>query len=290
MITKIIFRASILLCFFFAIEFSSCKSLTDPYAAPSEGSLEKFKESSGYYDWPGKNGPVRDGIDLSKCIIPSLSDVPMIKTPSLFSYIAQENGNILPYFRSTWQIDKQNLVEIWVVFAETCEEAHEHAIYSYFNSQNPQIPKPDDTVIAGDISFFNGHSFIRNNIFVRITPRGEMANRIAAVAKDIDNLLLARPTASSAEEFKPRIQRFDIANSLVESNTRTKLFLEISDPKGSELYYFWRVTAGGVSKDESGEWYYDSSWIDPGTTATITLIVINDRGYCRCSSIDIKIK
>lgn len=289
--TKIIFRASILLCFIFTSAFSSCKSLTDPYAAPSEGSLEKFKEMSGYYNWPGKNGPVRDGIDLSKCNIPSLSDVPIVTKPPFFSYIAkEENRKILPYYRSVWQIDKQNLVQVWVVFAESCEEAHEYAIYRYFNSSNPQIPKPDDMAIAGDISFFNGHGFIRNNIFVTITPEGEMVNRKAALAKDIDNLLLARPTASSAEEFKPRIQRYEIAKSLVESNTQTKLFLEVADPKGSELYYFWQVTAGGVSRNDFGEWYYDSSWVDPGTTQTITLIVLNDRGYCRTSSIDIKIK
>ncbi len=290
--TKIIFRASILLCFIFTIGFSSCKSLTDPYAAPSEGSLEKFKEMSGYYNWPGKNGPVRDGIDLSKCAIPSLSDIPIVTKPPFFSYIPEEeNRKILGYYQSVWQIDRQNLMEVRVVFAETCEEAHEYAICSYFNSSNPQVPKPDDVVIAGDISFFNGHSFIRNNIFVMITPRGELVNRKSAVAKDIDNLLLARPTASSSEEFKPRIQRFEIAKSLVESKTQTKLFLEVADPKGSELYYFWRVTAGSIGEDEHGQFYYYSSdEAAPGTTQTITLIVINDRGYCRTSSIDVKIK
>lgn len=290
MITKINFRVSILLlCFFFAIEFIACQSINDPNASPSDGSLEKFKAMAGYSDWPGKSGPVRDGIDLSRCAIPSLSDAPIVPRQA-FDYTELENGKILPYNDTMWKKDKENRVEIRLVFAETSAEAHEYAIYRYFNSSNPMVPKPDDPIIAGDVSFFNAYSFIRNNIYVEISPHGEIRNKQASIAKDIDELLLTRPTAASAEEFKPVIKRFEIADSLVESNTRTKLFLEVSDPKGSELYYFWRVTAGDVSKNESGEWYYNSSWVDHGNTPSITLIVINDRGYYRCSSINIRIK
>lgn len=293
MIAKTIFLVSILLlCSFFTIEFIACQNINDPYESPSDGSLEKFKEMAGYSNWPGKNGPVRDGIDLSKCTISSLSDVPIVPNQA-FYYSSRENGKIIPFNDVMWKKDKNNWVSIRLYFAETCADAHEYVIYQYFNSSNPMAPKADDPIIAGDISFFNARGFIRNNIYVMISVShgSELNNRVAEIAKDIDELLLTRPTAASAEEFKPMIKRFEIANNLIEPWTQTQLFVEAYDPQGSELFYFWRVSAGSIGKDDFGQLYYFSSdEAAPGTTQTITLIVINGRGYFQKSSIEVRIK
>jgi len=276
------------------LETNACKTALDPLEDPPDESLEKLKELADFANWPGKNGLIREGVNLNKYSIPSLSDASITSKGSQFYYQEAEDGvPALVHHTVHWEKIKGDFLVVDLYIAESCDVIHEYAIQRFFYSSMPfelRVPKKDDPPIAGEISFSGGRRFIRNNIFVEISPNGEMLNRIAAVAKDIDNLLLARPTASSAEEFKPMIQRFEIANSLVESNTTTKLFLEVSDPKGSELYYFWQVTAGGIGKNEYGEWYYDSSWVDPGTTQTITVVVINDRGYYRSSSIDIKIK
>jgi len=171
-------------------------------------------------------------------------------------------------------------------------EVQEYAIQRFFFSSMPfdlRVPKRDNPTIAGDISFSGGRRFIRNNIFIEIRTVGDMNDKISALTKDIDELLLTRPTASSADPFKPIITRFGIANSLVEYNSQTKLIIDVVDPQGSELYFFWRLTGGGTIKDEFGNWYYYAA-ADPGTDQTITLIVINDRGYYCSSSVKVKIK
>jgi len=257
-----------------------------------EESLEALKLLSDFYNWPGKKGQIRDGINLSKCVIPSLSETVEVPQKMLFFYVEMEDGTLLIQYRSRWQKTPDNFIEISLIFAETCKEVHEYAIQRFFYSSMPfelRVPKEDDPIIAGDISFSSGRRFIRNNIFVEIDAEGKLVQMIATVAKDIDDLLLSRPTASSADQFKPVIKRFEIANSLVEYNSQTKLIIDVADPQGSNLYYFWRLTGGGTMKDDLGNWYYYAA-ADPGTNQTITLIVVNERGYYCSSSIEVKVK
>lgn len=290
MIKKTFFRLLILLCVYFAATYSACKSTGNPYLPETEdGSLEKYKESADFHNWPGKNGQIRDGINLSKFSIPSLSETVEIPPKIPFFYVEMEDGTLFIQYRSRWQKTPDNFIEISLIFAETCDQVHEYVIFRFFDSSKPGVPQQDDPTIAGDISFSGGRRFIRNNIYVEIRPFGEMDHKIAVVAKDIDDLLLTRSTASSADQFKPVIKRFEIANSLVEYNSQKKLIIDVVDPQGSKLYYFWRLTGGGTDKDGSGNWYYYAS-ADPGTNQTITLIVINERGYYSSSSIEVKIK
>lgn len=274
---------------------NACKTAIDPLEDPPDESLERFKELADFANWPGKHGPIREGVDLKKYSISSLSDVPIKSKGNPFFYSEAENGiPALIHHSLHWEKSGGNALTVDLMIAESCEEIHEYVIQRFYNSSMPfelRIPKKDDPVIAGEISFSGGRRFIRNNIYAEIQALGELRERMSQVAKEIDNILLSKPTASSAEEFKPVIKRFYIENSLVEARTQARLLVECYDPQGSELYYFWRVTAGSIGEDERGQFYYYSSdEAAPGTTQTITLIVINDRGYCRTSSIDIKIK
>ncbi len=293
MIKKTFFQLVIFLCLYFVATYTVCKSTDTPFQLKTEdGSLDKLKELANFYNWPGKKGRVRDGINLSRFTLPSLSGMVEIPQEISFSYLELEDGKILIKYRSRWQETPDNFIEISLIFAETCDQAHEYVISRFFNSSLPfelRVPKRDDPLIAGDISFSGGRRFIRNNIYVEIRPVGEMEDKIAAVAKDIDDLLLTRTTASSAEQFKPMIRRFEIINHNVEHNSQTRFIIDVVDPQGSDLYYFWRLTSGGIIKDEFGNWYYHAA-ADPGTNQTITLIVINERGYYSSSSITVNIK
>jgi len=293
MINKTFFRTVIFLCLYFTTSYTVCKNISNPYIPKiDEESIEKLKELSDFYNWPGKNGQIRDGINLSKCAIPSLSETVEIPQKIPFFYLEMEDGTLLVKYRSRWQKTDDNFIEISIIFAESCNEVHEYVINRFFNSSMPfelRVPQKDDPLIAGDISFSGGRRFIRNNIYVEIRPIGEMENKIATVANDIDNLLLSQLTASSAAPFKPVINKFELVNTIVEYNSQTKLIIDVVDPQGSNLYYFWRLTGGGTDKDEFGNWYYYAA-ADPGTNQTITLIVINERGYYCSTSIEVKIK
>lgn len=282
------------ICIILAFLFLFCEkvdSINNPQYSPEDESLEKFKTLSDFSNWPGKNGPVRDGLNLSKYIIPRLSETVEVPYKMPFSLYETE-GQLLIEYRSRWRTTLDNFIDVTIIFAETCEDAHEYLIRRCFNTQmtfEARIPKKDQPRIAGDISFNNGRKFIRNNIVVELHAEGEMINKLTAVAKEIDDLLLRRPTAPSASPFKPVIRRFEITNRLLEYRSRTKLIIDVYDPQGSESYYFWRLTGGGIDKDDFGNYYYYAE-AKAGSIQEITLIAVNDRGFYASAKLEIRIK
>ncbi len=266
---------------------------------PTGESLDKLKELSDFESWPGKTGPVRAGVRLSKGIIPILegtTDIRPNRTPGLWGV----ENNLVRYW-SRWQMGEtiitgredytEDRVEIWIVVAETAAEAHEYLIERYFYTSLPfetRVPRRDQPNVAGDISFFGGRKFIRNNIVVEISAKGKMKDKLRETAEQIDALLLTRPTATSADPFKPVIERLEIAQDTVERESKTKLFVEATDPYGGDLVYKWRGTDGGIGKDESGDYYYYAG--DFGVNnLTLSLIVINDIGFASRASIGVTI-
>ena len=255
-------------------------------------SLDKFKQLSNFSSWQGKKLPVRNGINLSNYNIRNLSDAEEVKKKIPFSIWETEDARILIKYRSRWKISQGNSISVTMTFANTCEDAHEYLIRRYYNSTKTfqsRIPKVDQPAVAGNISFDNGRKFIRNNIVVEIYAHGEMKNKVTSVSKEIDALLLERETASSIHSLKPIINRFVPEKRQVDCGSLTKLNVDVIDPQGSELLYFWRLTEGGIDEDERGDYYYHAGNAK-GVQEKITLIVVNDRGYYSSVAVEMDIR
>lgn len=256
--------------------------------ASGDETLEKMKELSEFDHWPGKTGPVRAGLRLSQKLISALAGARDVWQNDQAMLWEIEGGQVVKRgYR--WQTESGDDVYVDLTVAESCQEAHEYLIERCYYTSLPfelRILRRDQPTVAGDISFRGGRKFIRNNLVVEISAEGEMKERIMEIAKEVDALLLTRPTAPSADQMKPVIERFEIAQDPVKEGSLTRLFIKVRAPQGGELEYQWRLTGGGI-KEESGAYYYHGG--DQGDQK-LTFIVINDSGFASSTEIEIAVQ
>jgi len=79
----------------------------------------------------------------------------------------------------------------------------------------------------------------------------------------------------------------------VSENTKTALTIQVDDPNNKAIIYKWRFDKssgyGGITKDDSGIYYYNSSWVDSNNISIgLTLIATNELGFCTDSTIYIQ--
>lgn len=254
--------------------------------------LKNLKELSDFNNWPGKAGQIIEGIDLSSYLIPGLTTDILVKQKMPFFYQETGEGELLIKHRSKWIASKNDFIEITITISENCTGAHEYLINRYYHSQLPfaaRIKLKDQPTVAGDISFDKGRKFIRNNIVVEIHAEGYFDKMIGTIAKEVDNLLVAKPSYISSDELKPMINRFEIENTLVDFQSSTRLNIDVYDPLGRKLSLFWKVTGGSVDKDRMGNYYYYAT-AEKNSTQKITLIAMNNIGFYKSESILISIK
>lgn len=58
----------------------------------------------------------------------------------------------------------------------------------------------------GDVSFYGGRYFIRNNIVVNIHAEGTITNIVENLSKEIDLILLSQKTEGLYENILPRLE------------------------------------------------------------------------------------
>jgi hypothetical protein len=98
----------------------------------------------------------------------------------------------------------------------------------------------------------------------------------------------------SISQVKPIVKDFKINKNPVVEQSQTPLTIQIEDPNIMHITYQWRFDKdsgyGGVSKDDSGNYYYNSTWYDSdNNNIGLTLIAINEFGFCTDSTIHIQI-
>jgi hypothetical protein len=152
----------------------------------------------------------------------------------------------------------------------------------------------DEPAVVGDLSYSNGLEFIRDNFIVRIHTSDKFDDQVTEIAKYIDSKISESPSFISISQVKPIIENFNIDNNPVIENSQTPLIIKTTDPKGKDIIYHWRFDEisgyGGISKDDSGNYYYTSDWFDSeNDTIGLTLIAINEYGFCTDSTINIMI-
>ena len=148
-------------------------------------------------------------------------------------------------------------------------------IQSFYEDECPPL--------VGDISYGMGRSFVRDNIIIEIYGEGNYRGQWQHIAKQIDSYLLRSQTYDSANEAKPVINQFEIAQNPVAYGTITKLILDVIDPSGGELYYDWMFTPGsldwgGIETDELGNYYYYAETNE--SVEELTLLAMNYSGFC----------
>jgi hypothetical protein len=176
-------------------------------------------------------------------------------------------------------------------------ENHDRAIttltemHNYYS--NPFVAESiDDPAKVGDISYMEGREFIRDNLIIRIHANDKFDDKITEIAKYIDSKLLKSQSFASISQVRPIINDFEIEKNPVLENTQTKLTIKTTDPNDKDIIYQWRFDSnsgyGGIKKDDSENYYYTSTWIDSeNDTVGLTLIAINEYGFCTHSTLNI---
>ncbi|MFH1940757.1 MAG: hypothetical protein ABIL68_01540, partial [bacterium] len=217
-------------------------------------SLTEYKKSVDFFNWTGKEGLVRSGINYSSFVLESLSGAQKVNKKKTFTLRKIEDEKYVVRYKSRWIIEKGNSIEILFYTAETCNDAHEYLIRHFYNSltsSSDNIMREDVPTIVGDVSFRDGFVFIRNNIIVEIHAEGELRKKINLISKEIDELILMQPTASMAMQFKPVIRRFEMADTIQDHSIK-KLLIDAFDNQGGELHYLWVLSGGAIHENEKG--------------------------------------
>lgn len=124
-------------------------------------------------------------------------------------------------YRSKWSQSEKDFVEITISFLNSNLESHEYLFDQYILGStlplNTRENSLDNPSIVGDVSFYKGRIFIRNNIVVKIHAEGKMSTLVESIAKEIDKLILSQDIVDSYDKFKPRI---------VKDNNDKKIIIE----------------------------------------------------------------
>lgn len=193
----------------------------DMKAQTRTGDLSKtLKKELKFENWPGKKGEVRNGINPSKLEIAELSDAVEKKPKKLF-YIAQtKTDSLFVQYSSRWFISDIDFMEMTLSYLNSADEAREYLMDYYIAGSSlpfDVLKKARDTPSkAGDVSFFNGQLFVRNNIVVKIHAEGKMRDRALNIAKKIDHSLLKQKTFKTSEKCKPKLKKDNNGNVFIE--------------------------------------------------------------------------
>jgi len=205
MIIKIDFCKFKIVTLIFFISVSICSGQPEKL----ENIEKSLKYSVNFENWSGKDSLCRNGINLSKTGITSLSNAIETRPKSIFFIAKDDNGKDFVQYSSKWTTGDNSFMEITLFFLNSGIEAQEF-LFSRFvlGSTLPlEIREKgnDNPLLVGNISLFNGTLFVRNNIIVKIHCEGNLQNKLLNVSKEIDELLLSQKIGASRNILKPYI-------------------------------------------------------------------------------------
>lgn len=205
------------------------------------------------------------------------------------------NGSYSSEYEFKWVSESDDYAYFNIRIMENHDDAVEAIAEMHNCYTNPFIDESiDDPVVVGNISYMKGREFIRDNLIVRIHSSDKFDELITEIANYIDSKILNSPTFMSISRVKPVIKEFKINKNPAIEHSKTPLTIQIEDPNDMNIVYQWRADdnsgSRSISKDDSGIYYYTSSWFDSkGNNIGLTLIAINEYGFCDDSTINIQI-
>ena len=256
---------------------------------PYDGSYSGLEHLSDFANWPGKTGPVIGVVGLSDGMVPVMPGCTLadpISGPDRYGIASTlvgydfkwQLGETIITGREDWTEDQ---VKVLVKIAETRLPAQKHVMERFYHVTSPAVIRPDEPIVAGDVSFQRGRTFIRGNIVVELRPFGAMNERMTDVAKHIDAFFLTQPTGASAQGFRPVIERLEAIES-PGTQGAAEIIVEASDPYGGTLVYEW----GGADVNEVGDRYYLPARYRELGPVVVTLLIINPMGYYTTATIE----
>ncbi|MGA1795183.1 MAG: hypothetical protein ACMUIL_04905 [bacterium] len=312
--TPILIIFTIYFLLFYTLGFSPVTQASADADYFSENA-ERLKEEGDFENWPGKNGPVRAGIILSKDHFSSLQeaeedDIPIIRI------MDDVEGVLGTRYSYGWIVKEKGKVRIKIHVMQTCLQAQNFLIWRFATCSMANIHLPSRGerygIHAGDISFVSDHSilFVRNNIHVEITVYDEMENDLKEIAEELDQLLLSRPTGDDARELMPVIIGINASESSIKPNNISDLTIDIEFPAGNptnldpieedifgrvtdspfsneELIFMWKTTEGDVYLDDVDQYYYSSE--EEGLHILTLLLSGKDTGIVTEAQITIEV-
>ncbi len=241
---------------------------------------------------------VRPAVKLSQSDFPDLAGATEARAgerPTLWEFGDEPGKSYVIKFSYFWRLSAEDFLDVDLIVAESREQAIYYLNYRRENSSIPiwMQPPEDKPPVVGNISYNGGSDFIRDNILVETRAYGILKEKTTAIVKQIDALLLTSRTASSAERFKPNIEKFQIVQNPVPRGSTTRLIIDVKDPLGGKLFYEWRFIPsdgnyGGIVIDEFGNYFYYAE--TDAQIEKLILFAINEGGFFSKAEIDIKIK
>lgn len=168
----------------------------------------KLKESLKFEEWQISN-KIINGINISNSKLSSLSALSETRPKNVFYISENKSGDAFVAYRSKWYSNDGGFIEVTMSILNSGYEAKEYLLDKYIldttlpyeiKSNSIDMPK-----IVGDVSFFKGRLFIRNNIVVEVFAEGAMLSRIVKTSSEIDSLLIQQNSVLSIEDIKPRV-------------------------------------------------------------------------------------
>ncbi len=170
-----------------------------------------LKKELKYENWVIKKNQKREGINLSAQKVKELEGIKEIKPKKLFFISKTQNDSSFIQYRSKWVQSDSSFLEITVSYLDSPIEAQNYIMdYYILGSSLPYeilLKSKDEPVLVGDISFFKGQLFIRDNIIVKLYSEGAIQKRSLEIAKEIDSLLLTQSVSDLKSNVKPRLQK-----------------------------------------------------------------------------------
>jgi len=237
---------------------------------------------------------IRPLVEFTTTDIPTFNGMTQTKTidNSFFSAEQMIDDSYSAHYEFKWVSESDD----FAYFDIRIMEDHDRAIttltemHKYYS--NPFVAESiDEPAKVGDISYMEGREFIRDNLIVRIHSSDRFDDKITEIAKYIDSKLVKSQSFTSISQVRPKINDFKIEKNPVLENSETKLTISAMDPNDKDIIYQWRFDSnsgyGGIKQDDS-EYYYTSTWIDSEKdTVGLTLIAINEFGFCSDSTLNI---
>jgi len=208
---------------------------------PGSAALTGYKELYDFANWPGKDGPIRDGFKLDGAILPE--GLFLEHTSGVIVSMDPRTGflAVCRDYEVTGKTAPGSL-DIRLVVTETSAQAQEAIMDVFVNMQVPQPPLfPRGTergLDLGDICFASASLVVwaRNNIFVRVwTDTRDMRPYVEQLARSIDAAIEKRATFNTYAECKSRPAITKVARTPGAGVDWSAV--EARDPQGEKLIY-----------------------------------------------------
>lgn len=240
---------------------------------------------------------IRPLIAFTTSDIPTFNGMTQVKTieNSFFDATKIIDDSYSAKFEFKWESDAADFAYFDIRIMEDHDKAFAALTEMHIYYANPFVAESiDEPAKVGDISYMEGREFIRNNLIIRIHTSDNFDDQITEIANYIDSKILKSPSFISISNVKPIINDFKIENNPLIEDIKSPLIINTTDPNDQDLIYQWRFDRssrhGDLTKDDSGNYYYTSPFIDlEDDTIGLTLIIINKYGFCADSTIYIKI-